>query len=163
MITIRRRSQDLSKRIWLQRDEKNNVVGAIQSERRPEVEGLDFSVVGEMVLAGVFADGDDRLLTFDDYGQLVKNEAHQSGPAPVVKPVTAPALVEHRGKQYGCALWAKNDKARLYVKTPKGNDLGYFDLKAGEYVAQNESYFSSEESEREFVEKVRQAASAIQL
>ncbi|SRR6266404_3777119 len=163
MITIRHRSQDLSKRIWLQfTEEGKEAIGAIHCEKQPEIEGYVFRPVSDLQLSGVFSESDDVLITFDDYCQVVKIEAHRPNQTTITQ-VATPTSIEHKGRQYGCSLWGKGSKVRLYVKTPRGNELGYFDLTAGEYVEQNAEYFSSKESASEFIEKVRQAAEAIQL
>jgi hypothetical protein len=165
MITVRNNKTNGTDEIWLQYNEgSKQAIGAIyckRGEEPPDMSGFAFFPVSPGWDSGVFAESSDRLLTFDDRGKLIKNEPYQDEAAKVTKSIQVPESIEHNQQQFALNLWTKSGKARLYVKTPGGSNLGYWDLKSDEWNDADNYNFANKESEQAFVEKVKSIASTV--
>lgn len=162
VVTIRHTSKD--KDIWLQYDnEGHRLIGAVHSENEPQAEGSWFKPLSILEQGGIFSESQDVLLGINEFGQVTTVESYLAATVEVKPIAVGTPAIEHRDKTYRCSIWGKGHKVRLYVKAPKGGDLGYYDLIGNEWIQTNEDYFSSDESKQEFVKKVTEAAKGVSL
>lgn len=162
-ITIRHTSKDRD--IWLQLDEETDrIIGAVHSDTEPTIDGSWFKNVTRFGISGVFSESNDVLISFNELAEIVSIETYQPRQPDVVGQISGvPTEIEHKGKQFRCVLWGKGGKRRLYVKTPKDNDLGYYDLVTNEWFDSGNYTWSSPEAEQEFCTKVADAAKGIEI